>query len=576
MAIDAERIRRDIEAIARCTETPGAGATRPTFSPAWGAARAYVIAQAGAAGAEIRVDAMGNLHARPNGLGWQTAAWLCGSHLDSVPHGGDYDGVAGVVVALELLRSAHEDKAAHFPFELIVFAEEEGPTFGLGILGARAWVGELGEAQLQKLRNSSGQSYLEAGRLFGVDGKRIEADRLQPAQYLGLIEAHIEQGPGLWRRDQRLAVVRAIAGRRQYRVCVEGEANHAGAASMKDRRDALAGVAQIMCELEAVAHRLSDQTVITVGRLTNYPNAVNVIPDRVEFTIDFRVDDDPKLSAGEAEIRKLIGDICAKRGLRFELEETESLSARPLNPTLCEWLVRAAHLSGAGEPVSAVSGALHDSAVMAPHLPTAMLFVPSKDGVSHNPAEFSRMEDLAVAAGVIQGLVRRPTLTQLNAMEQAKFVGVCGSFFEHSPWVAEQAWAQRPFATRAELSVSMCRAVGAAPVDRQLALIRAHPDLVGKLAREGRLTSESTSEQAGAGLTDLSETEAAAFERYNAAYHDKFGFPFVICVREHRKEAILTAFPIRLENSREQEMAVALLEIYKIANLRLLDAIWEG
>src|SRR3954468_23199886 len=154
MSIDVTRIRTDIEAIARCTATPGAGATRPTFSPAWAEARAYVIVQAEAAGCEVRTDAAGNVHARPAGLGWETPAWLVGSHIDSVPNGGDYDGVAGVVVALELLRSAGDDGIADLPVELIVFAEEEGPTFGLGMLGSRAWVGELTADQLGSLRNA--------------------------------------------------------------------------------------------------------------------------------------------------------------------------------------------------------------------------------------------------------------------------------------------------------------------------------------------------------------------------------------------------------------------------------------
>src|ERR671914_245478 len=122
MAIHVERIRADIEAIARCTETPGAGATRPTFSAAWAAARAYVIAEAERAGCDVRTDAAGNVHARPRGLGWDERAWLCGSHVDTVPHGGDYDGVAGVVAALELLRSARDYAlAAPLPLELVVF-----------------------------------------------------------------------------------------------------------------------------------------------------------------------------------------------------------------------------------------------------------------------------------------------------------------------------------------------------------------------------------------------------------------------------------------------------------------------
>src|SRR5205814_6188647 len=139
--------RSDIEAIARFTESLGAGASRPTFSEPWRAARDYVIEQAKSAGCKVRIDAAGNVHARPEALPWDAQAWLCGSHIDSVPHGGDYDGVAGVIVALEILRA---DPSA--TLELVIFAEEEGTTFGLGMLGSRCWIGELSSDRLANLR----------------------------------------------------------------------------------------------------------------------------------------------------------------------------------------------------------------------------------------------------------------------------------------------------------------------------------------------------------------------------------------------------------------------------------------
>src|SRR5438094_2759439 len=138
MSISAPRIQSDIAAIARFTETPGAGATRPTFSDAWRQARDYVIDRTERAACSVRIDAFGNVHARPANLPWDKPAWLCGSHIDTVPNGGDYDGVTGIVVALEIVRA---DPSA--PVELIIFAEEEGPTFGLGMLGSRAWTGEV-------------------------------------------------------------------------------------------------------------------------------------------------------------------------------------------------------------------------------------------------------------------------------------------------------------------------------------------------------------------------------------------------------------------------------------------------
>jgi allantoate deiminase len=573
--IRAERIQKDIEEIAQFTETPGKGATRPTFSDMWGKAIKYVALQAETAGCEVFPDAMGNLHARPAATGWEKPAWLCGSHVDTVPHGGNYDGVAGVVVALELLRSAKEDGIKALPLELIVFAEEEGPTFGLGMIGSRAWVGEIDEERLDGLCNSQGKNYFQAGKPHGVKTKAFESDRARPKRYLGFVEVHIEQGPAMWRNGQRLAVVRAIAGRKQYRLRISGEANHAGATPMNQRHDALCGAAEILLAIERIAAEISPDAVATVGRIVNHPNAVNVIPDRVDFTVDLRAPADEVLQRGDAKIRKIVADICSRRALKFEIELTETIDACPMNVRMYDRLAKAASLAGE-QITSTVSGALHDSAVIAPHVPTAMLFVPSRDGISHNPAEFSRVEDITTAARVVEQLVRRPTVTQLNMLGQSEFVSVCGGSFEHSPWIAERTWKNGPFVSVGDLHEKMANVVAQSSTDERLSLVRAHPDLVGKLAREGKLTRESTAEQTAAGLAKLSADEIAAFERYNAQYREKFGFPFVICARRNRKEAILEAFPRRLANSREIELATALDEVFKIAQLRLADTVWEN
>jgi OHCU decarboxylase len=568
MPIQQNRLAADFTVIAACTATPGRGATRPTFSNAWGKARAYVIQECELSGCEVRIDAFGNVRARPKALGWDTPAWLVGSHLDSVPHGGDYDGVAGVVVAMELLRSAYDEGLNNLPVELIVFAEEEGPTFGLGMIGARLLVGELTEADVAKLKNAQGQSYLEAGAPYGVTPSSFASSPLRVSTIRGLIELHIEQGPGMWRRDQRLAVVTAIAGRRQYKVTLEGEANHAGATSMTDRRDALAGAAEVVAMLEQLAPMLSSETVATVGRLEVKPNAVNVIADRIDFTIDFRSPADVLLTRGDALLRSNIDAIANRRQLKVTLTLTESIPARPMDSRLVEGF------QSLGITATSVSGALHDSAVMAPFVPTVMLFVPSRDGISHNPAEFSRVEDVTAGAVVIEKFVRWLSIDRVNAMTPADFVKHFGGVYEHSPWIAERV--RGPFTGVESLHAAMSAVVRSASRDEQLSLIRAHPDLVGRLAREGKLTRESTSEQRAAGLDALSDDEVAQFEQYNAAYRERFGFPFIICARLNRKDAILKSFPVRLKNDVETEIATALQEIDKIALLRLRDIVSDS
>lgn len=164
-------------------------------------------------------------------------------------------------------------------------------------------------------------------------------------------------------------------------------------------------------------------------------------------------------------------------------------------------------------------------------------------------------------------------LAQLNSLSRTEFVALVGPVFEHSPWIAEAAGVQRPFRTVAELHQMMCAIVRAAGEEKQLALIRAHPDLVGRMAIAGQLTRESTREQASAGLDQLTPAEVAQFQSNNTAYQAKFGFPFVICARLNKKAAILSGFQSRLQHSREQEMQTALAEIFKIAELRLNDLV---
>ena len=165
------------------------------------------------------------------------------------------------------------------------------------------------------------------------------------------------------------------------------------------------------------------------------------------------------------------------------------------------------------------------------------------------------------------------TLAQLSPLHREEFTRVIGPAFEHSPWIAEATWARRPFASVEQLHGALCQTVRDASESQRLALIRAHPDLVGRAALAGTLTRESTGEQASAGLSQLTAEEIAAFQKYNAAYHEKFGFPFVICARLNRKEAILAGFETRLHHSPEQEVTAALDEIFKIAELRLRDLI---
>ena len=407
MPVHADRIARDIQAIAACTPTPGQGADRPTFSPSWRKARDYVMAEAGKSGCHHRVDAAGNVHLRQKSVAWSTPCWLAGSHLDSVPGGGDYDGVLGVVAALEILRAAAEDGKKSLPFEAIIFAEEEGTTFGLGMLGSRGWVGTLDAKALGALKNSQGEDYWQAGKPHDTDPSKLEASRLKPSDWLGFLELHIEQGVGMWKRGEAVALVTGINGRRQYAVTFGGVANHAGSTGMADRHDALAGAAEVVAGLESLAPAVGPRVVATVGRITVEPNAVNVIPASASFTIDVRAPEDSQIIEADARVRKLVKEAAAKRGLSSEIKQTESLPAVGLSAKLADRIRQAATSLSLTKLPETTSGALHDAAILAPIIPTIMLFVASKDGISHNPGEFSRTEDMATATRLLYEAVSK-------------------------------------------------------------------------------------------------------------------------------------------------------------------------
>lgn len=401
--LNSERIGADIERIAECSERdPRNGYSRPTFSPAWREARDYVIAEAQKAGANYRFDAAGNVRIRHESVPWERNVWLVGSHLDSVPSGGKYDGVMGVVVPLEILRVC-----PGAPLELVVFTEEEGTTFGVGMLGSRALTGRSDAAMLSALGNGAGQGYFDAGAGCGVDSAGIAHLPDGLSGYLGMIEVHAEQGPGLWNAGKPLAVVGAISGRRQFSIYVDGQENHAGATAMDDRTDALAAAADVVVGVERLGNELNadaPHTVMTVGRLEVQPNAANVIPGRVHLTVDFRARAESTLDSGRRLLEQELEQVAGRRGVRCRLELTEAVDPVALDSAVVQALGQAAASVGVELP-EVSSGALHDAAIMSSVVPTAMIFVASKDGISHSPGEFSRTDDIAAAARVVAAML---------------------------------------------------------------------------------------------------------------------------------------------------------------------------
>lgn len=365
------------------------------------------------AGMRTWVDAAGTLHGRLEAPeqheGGPAPVLYLGSHLDTVPDAGKYDGILGVLSAIEVV-SRFRDRAAQLPFslEVLAFGDEEGVRFGATLLGSRALAGTWEEAWLD-LEDEQGTTMRQAFRDFGLDPQAVGTAALDPAQAVGYLEAHIEQGPLLQEMDRPLAVVTSISGARRFRIVVTGEAAHAGGTPYHRRRDALIGASRAVLAVNAVGQEL--EVVATVGELAVPGGAVNVVPGRVEFSLDLRAADDLSRDTAFERIRAELETLCAEADLGLHIEQTHSAPGAACDPHLMAAVrhgIAAVEQSPEGqgpEPVQLYSKAGHDAMAMAEALPVAMLFLRCLDGISHHPGESVRHDDLALALDALEETV---------------------------------------------------------------------------------------------------------------------------------------------------------------------------
>jgi hydantoinase/carbamoylase family amidase len=378
-----------LERLARVGATP-TGIDRRLFSAADAAARALFASWARDAGLTVEQDRAGNVFARRAGRR-DAAPILSGSHLDTVPTGGAYDGAYGAVAALCALEAiAADDGTTDHPLEAVAWAGEEGSRFPLGCLGSGAFAGLNALADIDALCDEHGMTFAQArasdtGLLPGVP---VREATIVPAAY---VELHIEQGPVLEARGARLGNVTAIAGQARYDVVVTGESGHAGTVPMAMRRDALSAAAEIVLALEAAAARLPD-SVLTVGRLVVEPNQANVIPWRVTFRIDARSVYENRLAALRNAIVETTGRIGQARGVAVATTLIEERRVVAMDDAL-RGAVASAFAALGAPAFDLPSGAGHDAMCVAAIAPAAMIFVPSAGGLSHVAAEFTSPDD---------------------------------------------------------------------------------------------------------------------------------------------------------------------------------------
>jgi allantoate deiminase len=350
------------------------------------------------AGLAVRRDAIGNVIGRTRGDG---PPMVLGSHLDTVPNAGRYDGPLGVFVALAAVERLVAGGARSGPLEIVAFADEEGTRFGTSYLGSAAYIGGFERAWLD-LVDADGITLAEAIRAGGGDPEGAVGS---PAPRLsGYLEVHIEQGPVLEREEIPVGVVAAVAGQTRVRVDVRGEAGHAGTLPMAARRDALAAAAEVVLAVERVG-RSTDGLVATVGAISLSPNVGNVVPGEARLLVDVRHAEDAVRASAVETIRADTGEIASARRVDMSWMPRYDTSAVELSPELRHRLENAIELLG--HPVRAlVSGAGHDAAVLAQVCPAAMLFVRCAGGISHDPRESVDEADVAVAIDVVERFLR--------------------------------------------------------------------------------------------------------------------------------------------------------------------------
>ena len=397
LRVNLARLKRDLEELGAIGRTPEGGVSRPSWSDADMEARRWLLERIAAAGLETRVDAAGNIFGR-----WQPGrpVVMVGSHIDSVPNGGIFDGPLGVLAGLECLRRIKEEgiRLRH-PLELVAFTDEEG-AFG-GFFGSYAFMGVLKAEDIPSIRDSKGLRIIDAMVRHGIDAMQAPAAYRNPKEIRAYVELHIEQGPVLEAQRIPIGVVEAIVGIRRYGVTFRGRADHAGTTPMRDRKDALLGAADLILRgRELVLTEGTEASRVTVGIIQVKPAVGNIVSAEAYLTYELREQSGELLRSLAEKSRALAAKVASARGLEVSIETILEIDPVPVAEE-----VKGAILAATDElgltylRLPAMAG--HDAQVVGRVASAGMIFVPSRDGRSHSPLEFTADEDVERGANVL-------------------------------------------------------------------------------------------------------------------------------------------------------------------------------
>ena len=409
--IQRERLVKDFEAMAQLM-APGEGINRLAFTDADWAGRQYIIDRMTDAGLSVEIDDFGNVIGYKIGKKPDLPAVMVGSHTDSVPNGGNYDGVVGVLSAIEVIRSMIDDGYEHdHTIAVVSFMCEESGRFGNATLGSKAMRGELTLQDLHHLVDKQGISLYEA-----LKGRNLNPDGIETMAYKrpvkSFTEIHIEQGKVLEHEQKTIGIVTGIAAPERFYVTIRGNADHSGATPMNLRHDALCGASKIILGIEEIASMQEEPPVVgTVGVVEVTPGAMNVIPGAVKLGVDIRSISKVARNSVVTLVKEFIDITAEKRGLSYTIETIAQDHPVEMHPAMIREIEEAVKSVGV-EYMTIPSGAGHDAMHWAEVVPTGMIFIPCRDGISHNPAEFAEMDDIVTGAEVLDKVIRKLSLEE--------------------------------------------------------------------------------------------------------------------------------------------------------------------
>ena len=407
--IQKERLQKDFDAMAQLTGL-GEGINRLAFTEADWEGRQYIIDRMTDAGLDVEIDGFGNVIGYKVGTNPDLPVVMVGSHTDSVPNGGNYDGVAGVLSAIEVVRSIIDDGFEHeHTIAVVDFMCEESSRFDAATLGSMAMRGKLTLNDLHRLVDKQGISLYDA-----LKERKLHPDDLESMAYnrpvKAFIEMHIEQGKVLEHEQKQIGIVSGIAAPERFYVTIRGNADHSGATPMNLRHDALCGSSKIILGIEEVTSMQEEPSVVgTVGIAKVVPGAMNVIPGSVKLGVDIRSISKVARDSVVFLIKELIDVIAEKRGLSYTIEPIAQDHPVAMHPAMIREIEEAVKSVGV-DYMTMSSGAGHDAMHWTEVAPTGMIFIPCRDGISHNPAEFAAMNDIVVGAEVLENVIKNISL----------------------------------------------------------------------------------------------------------------------------------------------------------------------